>query len=134
MEQKSIPASLAERLEATEKNLRAMLKEYEEPLRQLDSTLLETLDGVERKILHQFTQLRAKAGRAQNFRSGVLDRKGRILFDSLYPEGGLQERTLSLLPFLAAHGPELLDDLARLSAAPGMDAPSRASQHHVLYL
>ena len=99
-----------------------MLKEYDEPLRQLDSTLLETLEGAERKILHQFTQLRGKAGRAENFRSGVLDRKERILFDSLYPDGGLQERTLSLLPFLAAHGPELLDDLARLSSVPGTDA------------
>jgi bacillithiol biosynthesis cysteine-adding enzyme BshC len=135
MEQKSIPAGLAERFDAAEKNLRAMLKEFTEPLRQLDSTLLETLEGAERKILHQFTQLRGKAGRAENFRSGVLDRKERILFDSLYPDGGLQERTLSLLPFLAAHGPELLDELARLSAVPGTEAaPPCASQHHVLYL
>ena len=135
MEQKSIPAGLAERFDATEKSIRAMLKEYVEPLRQLDSTLLETLEGAERKILHQFTQLRGKAGRAENFRSGVLDRKERILFDSLYPDGGLQERTLSLLPFLAARGPELLDDLARLSSVPGTDAASAcASQHHVLYL
>ncbi len=135
MEQKSIPAGLAERFDATEKSIRAMLKEYVEPLRQLDSTLLETLEGAERKILHQFTQLRGKAGRAENFRSGVLDRKERILFDSLYPDGGLQERTLSLLPFLAARGPELLDDLARLSSVPGADAaPACASQHHVLYL
>lgn len=135
MEQKSIPAGLAERFDAAEKNLGAMLKEFTEPLRQLDSTLLETLESAERKILHQLAQLRGKAGRAENFRSGVLDRKERILFDSLYPDGGLQERTLSLLPFLAAHGPELLDELARLSSVPGTEAaPPWASQHHVLYL
>lgn len=135
MEQKSIPASLAQRFDATEGKLRAMVKEYEEPLRQLDGTLLETLEGAERKILHQFTQLRAKAGRAQNFRSGVLDRHERILFDSLYPDGGLQERTLSLLPSLAAHGLELLDELSRLSSVPAANgAPSCASQHQVLYL
>jgi len=132
MERKSIPESLAERFEASEKNLQAMLKGYEEPVRLLDSTLLEALEGAERKILHQFTQLRGKVGRALDFRSGVLDRKERIIFDSLYPEGGLQERTLSLLPFLAAYGPDLLDKLAGLSSVSG--APSCASQHQVVYL
>jgi bacillithiol synthase len=135
MERKSIPESLGERFEANEQTLRAMLKDYQEPLRQLDSTLLETLEGAERKILHQFAQLRGKVGRAQTFRSGVLDRKERILFDSLYPEGGLQERTLSLLPSLAAYGPELLDKLAAMSSVPGAaGATSCASQHHVVYL
>ncbi len=136
MERKSIPPSLAERFEVSEKNLQAMLKEYEEPLRLLDSTLLETLEGAERKILHQFSQLRGKVGRALDFRAGVLDRKERILFDSLYPEGGLQERTLSLLPALAAHGTELLDELARLSTVPGGETeaplPLCFNQHHVL--
>jgi bacillithiol biosynthesis cysteine-adding enzyme BshC len=139
MERKSIPPSLAERFEVSEKNLQAMLKEYEEPLRLLDATLLETLEGAERKILHQFAQLRAKVGRALDFRTGVLDRKEHILFDSLYPEGGLQERSLSLLPFLAAHGTELLGDLTRFSTVPGIGSDNGApspcdSQHHVLYL
>jgi hypothetical protein len=45
----------------------------------------------------------------------------------LLPRGGLQERTLCLLPSLAAGGLDLLDDLTS-RAAPG------GKQHQVLYL
>jgi len=45
----------------------------------------------------------------------------------LYPHGELQERSLCFLPALAAHGFDLLDELAR-RITPGN------AQHHVLYL
>jgi hypothetical protein len=77
-----------------------------------------------------------------------LDRHERILVDALYPHRGLQERTLSALPALAAYGPELLDDLAGVSVISGPDvepvvsaeedAPTKAQpcshQHHVLFM
>ncbi|HKV06179.1 MAG TPA: bacillithiol biosynthesis cysteine-adding enzyme BshC [Candidatus Acidoferrales bacterium] len=135
MEQKSLPAALSSRFDASEGALREMLKAYEEPLGRLDSTLLEALHASEGKILHQFEQLKGKVARAENFRSGVLDRHQRILLDALYPNGGLQERTLCFLPMLASNGPGLLDNLARLaSVADSSGAQSCASQHHVLYL
>lgn len=135
MVQKSLTAGLASRFEAGETALRSMLGEYEEPLRRLDPTLVEALHASERKMLHQFEQLRAKAGRAENFRSGVLERHERILVDTLYPDGGLQERTLCALPMLAANGLGLLDNLLRLSSsADSADGPSCAHQHHVLFL
>ncbi|HVA71870.1 MAG TPA: hypothetical protein VNF02_02070, partial [Candidatus Limnocylindrales bacterium] len=56
-------------------------------------------------------KLRGKAGRAENFRTGVLDRHEKEILGALFPHHGLQERTLCLLPFLAAHGMELLDRL-----------------------
>jgi bacillithiol biosynthesis cysteine-adding enzyme BshC len=135
MVQKSLTAGLASRFEAGETALRSMLGEYEEPLRRLDPTLVEALHASERKMLHQFEQLRAKAGRAENFRSGVLERHERILVDALYPDGGLQERTLCALPMLASNGLGLLDNLLRLSSsADSADGPSCAHQHHVLFL
>jgi bacillithiol biosynthesis cysteine-adding enzyme BshC len=135
MEQRAIPGALAARFDATESQLRAMMKEYEEPLRQLDATLLDAWQSTEQKILHQLGQLRAKAGRAADFRNGVLDRHQRILFDALYPDGGLQERTNSFLPALAANGPALLDELARFSSLNAGGKPSAClNQHHVLYL
>jgi bacillithiol biosynthesis cysteine-adding enzyme BshC len=135
MEQQSLPSALASRFEAGEEALHKLLKEYEEPLARLDSTLVDALHGVEQKILHQFAQLKGKVGRAENFRSGVLDRHQRILLDALYPDGGLQERRLCALPMLAAHGPELLDELTRLSSVtdPG-DGPSCARRHQLLFL
>jgi hypothetical protein len=115
--------------------IRAMLKSYEEPLERLDSTLLEALHTSERKMLHQFDQLKGKVARAENFRSGVLDRHERILVDWLYPNGGLQERTLCALPLLASNGFGLLDDLARLSSiAESADGRVCAHQHQVLFL
>jgi bacillithiol synthase len=135
MEQKSLPAALATRFDETEAALRKMLQSYEEPLERLDSTLVEALRASERKILHQIDQLKGKVARAENFRSGILDRHERILLDSLYPSGGLQERSLCALPLLASVGPNLLDDLTRLaSLADSAGGPSCASQHHVLYL
>ena len=135
MEQKALPDVLVARFNKSEEDLSALLKSYREPLGRLDSTLLEALDVAERKMLYQFSQLKAKVARAENFRSGVLDRHERILLDALYPNGELQERTLSALPFIAAYGPAFLDDLAGLASVAGSEgAPSCVYQHHVLFL
>lgn len=135
MEQKSLPAALSSRFDESEAALRTMLQAYEEPLKRLDSTLLESLHGAERKMLHQIEQLKGKVARAENVRSGILDRHERILVDSLYPNGALQERSLCLLPFLAAHGMGLLDDLTRLAEIPASStADSCAYGHQIVAL
>lgn len=134
MEQKALPDAVAREFQSGEETLRTLLRGYEAPLAQLDSTLVGALRSTEEKMLHQFNQLRAKVGRAENFRSGVLDRHERILFDSVCPDGHLQERTLCALPWLAAHGPELLDEVSRRSSiSGGTDDPSCAHKHQVLY-
>ena len=129
MEQQSLPGALASRFDTGEEELRKLMRSFEEPLNKLDATLVESLHAAEAKMLHQITQLKGKVARAENFRSGVLDRHERILIDSLAPNGELQERTLSLLPSLAAHGPELLDKLTALSS---LDGHSCATQHQIL--
>jgi bacillithiol synthase len=133
MEQKSLPAGLSTQFEETEAALRNMMGAYQEPLARLDSTLIEALRASERKMLHQIEQLKGKVARAENFRSGVLDRKERILIDSLYPDGGLQERTHSALPFIASLGPEFLDELTTLAGTPGSgERRSCSTQHQIL--
>jgi len=127
MEQKSVPRALESRFAADEKGLRRLLKAYRKPLERLDRTLLGALDVAEGKILHQFLNLREKAGRAQNLRTGVLDRHEQLLLDALCPHRDVQERRLSSLPFLAGYGPEFLDTLARQI---DLDSP----QHHILFL
>ncbi|MFZ3201043.1 MAG: bacillithiol biosynthesis cysteine-adding enzyme BshC [Candidatus Acidiferrales bacterium] len=135
MEQKALPAALASRFAESEEALRTMFQAYEEPLGRLDSTLLEALRSSERKILHQIEQLKGKVARAEAFRSEILDRHERILLDSLYPNRALQERSLCLLPFLAAHGMELLDNLMRLAEIPASgDASSCAHGHRIVTL
>jgi bacillithiol synthase len=124
---KTVPRTLASRFEKDEKTLRRLLKAYQKPLARVDKTLLGALETTERKMLYQFQKLRGKAGRAENFRTGVLDRHEKAILDSLYPHRALQERTLCLLPFLASFGPELLD---RLTTHAG---PS-AKGHQVIFL
>ena len=80
MEQKSLPGGLTSRFDETEAALRKLLDEFKSPLGNLDGTLVGALQSTQEKMLHQFNQLRGKVGRAENFRTGVLDRHQQILF------------------------------------------------------
>jgi bacillithiol biosynthesis cysteine-adding enzyme BshC len=132
LERKALPGGLAQRFDSGEAALRELLETYRAPLKEFDPTLLGTLDAVNEKMLYQFLKLKGKVGEAQNLRSGVLDRKERLLLDSLYPNHALQERSLSLLPFLATYGTALLDEVARF-CGPTV-ASQHAPQHHILFL
>ncbi len=122
----NLPRGLARRFERDEKALQKVLKGLEKPLGRLDKSLLGALGTAERKMLYQLAKLRRKTGKAEALRSGVLERHEQILFDSLFPQRGLQERSLCLLPFIASFGTELLDELYKRTASP--------PEHHILYL
>src|ERR1700722_16240011 len=158
MEEKFLPAALAEKFDRDEKTLQELLAGYRDPILKLDASLAGSLELAEQKILHQFTTLKAKAARAESLRGDVLDRKEKMIFDALYPHHEMQERTLSALPWLAAYGAEFLDGLAHISpiadalvsesnditsfAGMGPDEPNPvyefvaacANQHHVVTL
>ena len=140
MEAISLPRELANRFETDEAALQLLLNGYKTLIERLDPTLLGALKSSERNIFHQFEKLKAKVARAESFRVGVVSRHERILMDSLYPHGGLQERTQCGLPFLAAYGTELLDELSRFSCPPDSTASMPAGsapcafQHHVFFL
>jgi bacillithiol biosynthesis cysteine-adding enzyme BshC len=127
LERQFLSKALGKSFDTGEKQLRALLGKLRRPLGKLDKTLVGALGTAESKMLYQFTKLRGKAARAENFRTGVLDRHERLLVEWLYPNKGLQERTLSLLPFLAREGTELLDHLAGV-------ASDDAWSHHVVEL
>jgi bacillithiol biosynthesis cysteine-adding enzyme BshC len=109
MELNYLSRGLAAKFSRDEKTVKRILGAYRAPLGRVDKSLAAALDTVERKMVYQFGKLRGKAGRAENFRTGVLDRHEKEILGALFPHHGLQERTLCLLPFLAAHGMELLD-------------------------
>jgi bacillithiol biosynthesis cysteine-adding enzyme BshC len=120
MEEKFLPAALAEKFDRDEKALQELFAGYREPILKLDASLAGSLELAEQQILHQFSTLKAKAARAESLRGDVLDRKEKMIFDALYPHHELQERTLSALPWLAAYGAEFLDGLSQV--APIADA------------
>ncbi len=133
MEQSSLPRALAAKFDANEKSLHKLFATYRDPLQKLDRTLLGALESAEKKMLHQFARLKGKAGRAENFRTGVLDRHERIIIDALYPHKGLQERTLSALPWLSLYGGELIDSLETHAGESGATS-SCSRQHQVVVL
>lgn len=118
MEAEYLPRGLAARFARDEKALRKMLAGYRKALSALDKTLVGARETAERKMLYQFEKLRGKAGRAENVRTGVLDRHESEIVSALYPHRGLQERTLCLLPVLARQGMELLDRLESAMSKP----------------
>ena len=113
LEAEVLPEGLSLRFAEGEKNLRDLFERLREPLAKLDQSLVGALDTKAKKMLYQFSSLRVKVGRAEGFRTGVLDTHEREITSLLLPNGKLQERTLSLLPFLATEGGELLDQLDR---------------------
>lgn len=127
MEREYLPRGLAARFARDDKTLRKILKGYAKPLTSLDKTLTGALSTAERKMMCQFEKLREKAGRAQNFRTGVLDRHEGQIMNSLFPHHDLQERALSLLPILARQGDGLFDALLKTMNKP-------CSGHHAVFL
>ena len=119
MERQNLSRGLAARFTAEEKKFAKMLEAFRKPITKLDSTLAGALDTVQRKMLYQFGKLRAKSGRAEGFRTGVLSKHEQSILSALYPQNGLQERSLNLLPFLARNGLDLLDAIEKKS---GLDS------------
>jgi bacillithiol synthase len=113
LEAEALPQALSTRFDEGEQSIKALVESLREPLTKLDQTLVGALDTASEKMLYQFSGLRAKAGRAEGFRTGVLNTHENEIASSLLPNNALQERSFGLLTFLAAEGPELLDHLDR---------------------
>ncbi len=111
LEAEALPEALSARFDEGEQAIKSLVDGLREPLTKLDQTLLGALDTASEKILFQFSGLRAKAGRAEGFRTGVLNTHENEIGSWLFPNNALQERSFGLLTFLAAEGPELLDHL-----------------------
>jgi bacillithiol synthase len=111
LEAEALPQALSEHFDDGERAIKALVDGLREPLTKLDQTLLGALDNASEKMMYQLTGLRAKAGRAEGFRTGILNTHENEIANSLFPNNALQERSFGLLTFLAAEGPELLDQL-----------------------
>jgi len=111
LEAEALPQALSARFDESEQAIKTLVDGLREPIAKLDQTLVGALDNASEKMLYQLAGLRAKAGRAEGFRTGVLNTHENEIASSLFPNNALQERSFGLLTFLAAEGPELLDHL-----------------------
>ena len=126
IEKTSLPKGLDERFSVSAAELQKLLTSLRKPIEKLDPTLTGAAETAARKISYQLEKLRGKVARARDFRDGVLSRHEQIIRENLFPGNHLQEREMSLLPFLAKHGAGLLDTLASHA---GVGAPAHQIVH-----
>lgn len=117
----SIERAFADARDGLTHNLECLHRELE----TFDRTLADSLDKAQAKMLFQLEKTRRKIERETMRRDGRAAADASYLANLLFPHRHPQERFYSILPFIAKHGPDLIDmvyDAARL------DCPD----HHVL--
>ena len=109
MASRLVPPSLNERVTETSQTVERAVARLSGEMERFDPTLAKALANSERKIRHQLARIAAKAGRESLRRDAQATRDASSLYGLIYPERHLQERLYSILPFLAQHGPDLID-------------------------
>ncbi len=109
--QKLIPADLASRFQQIETATARSLDELHVVLNSFDATLAAATDKSRAKILYQLSKLERKTAREMLQRDERTAEEARYMSGLIFPEKHLQERFYSILPFVATHGPGLMDTL-----------------------
>ncbi|HUO15625.1 MAG TPA: bacillithiol biosynthesis cysteine-adding enzyme BshC [Verrucomicrobiae bacterium] len=107
----SLPEDLLQAFDEASKSLEANLSRIKEKLSKLDRTLVDAAETARSKMEHQMEKLHSQAARAEAQKGELLTRHAETLINALYPEKGLQERSVGGIYFLARYGRELLDQI-----------------------
>src|SRR5690606_25418873 len=92
-----------------EEKINGELARLDRELSSLDPTLAKNLATRRRKIVYHIGALRKKARSAQLRAHGDAERRINAMMTTLYPNGGLQERTVNVNSFLARFGDAFID-------------------------
>ena len=95
------------------------MKRIETAVTAFDPSLKAAVDTATGKVVHEGQALEKKLMQVWKRRHEETALKIRRAKESLFPHGGLQERTLSVLGFAAEHGPALLESFHREVREPG---------------
>ncbi|HYO80424.1 MAG TPA: bacillithiol biosynthesis cysteine-adding enzyme BshC [Bryobacteraceae bacterium] len=115
-----VPEGLDAQFDAATATVRTTLDGLRKSLASFDPTLESAMKKGQLKMMHQLTRMQEKTARAAMARDERAGADASYLYSTLYPQKHLQERYYSILPFLAQHGPDLLD---RLYETVHMDCP-----------
>ncbi|MCX6594040.1 MAG: bacillithiol biosynthesis BshC [Acidobacteria bacterium] len=102
------PPALQQTFTDAAAQLQTTLDRVEHALGGFDRTLVDAFATSRRKIAHQLAKSQAKAARELMRRSEREQADSSYLINEIFPHRHLQERFYSILPFLAAHGPDLV--------------------------
>ena len=103
-----VPPGLAGSLRRGAEEIDSVLNRLEREIAGFDASLAVALERSGRKIRYQLAKVERKTGREALARDARASRDAAALYNLVYPERHLQERLYSILPFLAAHGRELI--------------------------
>jgi len=106
-----IPASLGTAAQEAGSKVDAAIASLYAELLRFDPTLAKSLEGSAKKIHYQMEKIARKAGREALRRDQRAAAEASSLYGLIYPERTLQERVYSMLPFLAKHGPDLIETI-----------------------
>jgi len=98
------------------------MKRIEAEVTSFDPSLKAAAETATGKIVHESQVLEKKLMQVWKRRQEESVLKIRRAHESLFPRGGLQERTMSVLGYAAAHGPALFESFRREVGKPGTHA------------
>ncbi|MHC4899202.1 MAG: bacillithiol biosynthesis protein BshC [Planctomycetota bacterium] len=98
-------------LDRLSKHLASEMTELAKNLENSEPQMVRAVERTRGKIQEELKKLQVKLRNQRNNKQGTGMRQIRRLCSSLRPKGRLQERVLTTLPFLAAHGEMLADHL-----------------------
>ncbi len=108
---KALPASTLKSFDEAAEHLEQALALVQEPLKKLDSTLLDAAQNAGSKMRHQLQGLRDKAARAEARKNTETQHHAEELSTLLYPNKDLQERQIGGAYFLLKYGTAVLETL-----------------------
>jgi bacillithiol synthase len=123
---RALPSDLQAAFAQAESAIEKSVAEIQEALKRLDPTLVDAAAVSVSKMRYQLDKIKLQAARAESDKREVLQRKAHFLSNLLYPNHGLQERTLAGIYFLARQ-PQLLRELYQT-----IELDCR--EHHLIWL
>jgi bacillithiol synthase len=108
---RQLPRDLQAAFETAKNSFDDNFSAVKSKLEKLDKTLVDAAETSRSKMQHQLEKLYAQAARAEAQKGELVNRHAEILSQSLYPEKGLQERTIGGIYFLARYGQDILHQL-----------------------
>lgn len=108
---KQLPRDLQAAFEDAKKSFEDSFAAVKTKLEKLDKTLVDAAETCHSKMQHQLDKLYAQAARAEAQKGELVNRHALIVSQSLYPNKGLQERTIGGIYFLARYGRDFLHQL-----------------------
>ncbi|HYM77502.1 MAG TPA: bacillithiol biosynthesis cysteine-adding enzyme BshC [Candidatus Dormibacteraeota bacterium] len=108
---RNLPNDLQAAFETAKESFDSNFDVVKQKLEKLDRTLVDAAETARSKMQHQMEKLYSQAARAEAQKGELVSRHTESLNHALYPDKGLQERTIGGIYFLARYGRDLLHQL-----------------------